>query len=78
MLKHLALSENGFLFDTRTGNTFTVGGTGTFILRLLIAGEALDAVRQRLLGEFGVQEEIAARDLDDFMLRLDDLGLTAA
>jgi len=78
MLKHLALSENGFLFDTRTGDTFTVGGSGTFILRQLIAGESVDAIRQRLVAEFAIDDQLAARDIDDFLQRLDDLGLTSA
>ena len=38
MYQHLALSDNGFLFDTRTGNTFTLNKTATFLLKSLIGG----------------------------------------
>ena len=33
MYENLALSENGFLFDALTGNTFSLNKSGSFLLR---------------------------------------------
>ena len=77
MYEHLALSDNGFLFDTRTGNTFSLSHSGTFLLRALIAGADPDTLVDRLTEHFEVDPAVARRDIDQFIFRLRDLGLTA-
>ena len=34
-LNRLAINDEGFIFDPETGNSFTVNGTGLFIIKLL-------------------------------------------
>ena len=75
MYEHLALSDNGFLFDTRTGNTFSVSRSGTFLLRALIAGAKADALADRLVTHFETDSATAVRDVEQFMFRLRDMGL---
>ncbi len=76
-LKHLALSESGFLFDTGTGATFSLNPTGTFILRALIDGRQADDVPELMSLQFEVDETTARRDLAEFMLLLKEMGLTS-
>lgn len=76
-LKHLALSESGFLFDTGTGQTFTLNPTGTLILRALIDGRGLDEIPALVTEEFEVDETSAQRDLAEFLLLLKEMGLMA-
>ena len=75
MYKHLALSENGFLFDTKTGQTFNLNRTGSFILRGLMDGATPQEVRASLAERFEVDEETASRDVNQFVFRLRELNL---
>jgi PqqD family protein of HPr-rel-A system len=75
MLEHLALSESGFLFDARTGSTYSLNRTGTFILRELIAGTAAGKLAERLNETFEVDAETAARDVEQLLFRLKFLGV---
>lgn len=72
---HLALSENGFLFDTVTGHTFTLNRTGTFIVRRLMEGAEPEEIPARLAAEFEVDLEVAGRDVTMFVQRLADTGV---
>ncbi len=74
-LKKIAVSEEGFIFDPETGNSFTVSSTGLFILERLKKGMSLDEILRALLDEFEVDEETARKDLADFVQQLRLLGL---
>lgn len=76
MFPHLALSENGFLFDQRSGYSFSLSRTGTFLLRRLLDGVPSTQLAQALCEAFEVDEKIAKRDADEFLSRLKDLRLT--
>jgi hypothetical protein len=75
-LKHLALSDNGFLFDTISGHTYTLNKVGISILRELMAGSGRDAVIAALTERYDVTAEAASRDVDEFFIRLKDIGIT--
>jgi PqqD family protein of HPr-rel-A system len=74
-LTHLALSDDGFLFDTVTGNTYTLNSSATFILRRLIEGKARGEITGDLCRTYDAGEEIAARDIDQFVQYLLDLEI---
>jgi PqqD family protein of HPr-rel-A system len=73
--ENLALSESGFLFDAKSGLTYSLNPTGTFLLRQLIDGASDEALVGRLHDTFEVDERTAKQDLEQFILRLRDLGL---
>ena len=75
MYDYLALSENGFLFDARTGNTYSLNRTGTFILRALIDGVDEGELPARLEQTFEADPAVLGRDLEQFLFRLKDLGV---
>ncbi len=74
-LGHLAVSETGFLLDTRTGNTYTLNETGTFIVKALSTSGDPGDLAEAISAEFEVDQETAARDLAEFLLQLRELGL---
>ena len=74
-LKQLALSDNGFLFDTTTGFTYTLNKVGTAILKKLIEGLSPREVISNLVEQFETTENIAERDVDQFINRLEELGV---
>jgi hypothetical protein len=76
MYENLALSENGFLFDARTGNTFSLNRTGSFLLRALIDGADPETLASRMADRFEVDGETAKKDVEQFIFRLKDLRVT--
>lgn len=75
MHNNLALSENGFLFDTRTGNTYSLNRTGTFLLRRLIDGFARDELAACMIDRFDVEPDMASHDVEQFLFLLRDLRI---
>lgn len=76
MYRNLGLSENGFLFDSRTGSTFSLNSTGTFLLQELIKGTEPGGLPDKLRGKFDVSQVEAKRDVEQFLFRLKDLRIT--
>ena len=72
---NLALSENGFLFDAITGNTFTLNISGKMILQGLIHGSTIESIVTNLLDAFEVTEEVAKNDTDRFIHQMETLGV---
>jgi hypothetical protein len=74
-LSSLALSDSGFLFNVKTGHTFTLNNTGTSILRQLISGTSPDSIVKNMTETFDVPEHLAKRDVEQFIVHLKSLGL---
>jgi hypothetical protein len=69
-LLRLALSDNGFVFDPVTGNSYTVNGSGLAILRRLQHETDLGSIVASLREEFKVDELDAERDVIEFANQL--------
>jgi len=69
-LKHLAINEEGFVFDPTTGNSYVVNPTGLFIIKKLREGLKEEEVVKALTEEFEVDENTARRDFYDFLEQL--------
>jgi hypothetical protein len=69
-LANLALSENGFLFDAVSGNTFTLNSTGKVIMKGLIEGLSREQISATLSENFGVSYENASSDTHQFIHHL--------
>lgn len=67
MLRHLAVSESGFVFDPSSGHNFTLNDTGLRLLRLLQQGRRLDQVLAELGGEFSGDPREMERDILEFV-----------
>ena len=65
-LQKLAISEEGFLFDPTTGESFTVNPTGLLILKGLKDDLTPDAIIETLVATYDVTADEARRDVDDF------------
>ena len=75
MYRHLALSDSGFLFDTRTGSTYSLNRTGTWLVRALIDDAPADQLPSALVERFDVADAAAHRDVERFLYRLRELAL---
>ncbi len=74
-LTNLALSDNGFLFDTSTGFTYTLNEVATTLLRAIISGKEPDEIADDVTEHFDVDFEEASRDMQEFLARLKDLQI---
>jgi PqqD family protein of HPr-rel-A system len=63
----IAISENGFIFNPITGDTFTLNDSGFQILTLLKSGKSQDEIKDKLLSEYEVDELVLERYLQDFI-----------
>ena len=75
-LRNLAVSETGFVFDPVSGHTFNTNRTGYAILNLLKEDLSLEEIIESLVDRFEVENEVAVREVRDFIFRLKDLGLS--
>jgi PqqD family protein of HPr-rel-A system len=73
--QELAFSQRGFLFDPRTGLTYTLNKTGAVVFNGLRDGSTVPAITANLVREFEVETDIAERDVKDFVQQLTDFGL---
>lgn len=70
----VAISDSGFVFDPRTGQSFSVNSSGLFLLRALRERCSVQDLARSL--EAGSAEPIAAeRDVTEFVRMLADFGL---
>ena len=78
LLKDLAISDTGFVFNPLTGESFSLNETGLFIIQQIKQGLEFQEILQNLVNEFDVDPIDAEKDLQDFieMLRMNNL-LTA-
>jgi hypothetical protein len=74
-LSHLALSDDGFLFDPTSGNTYTLNSVGAFILRKMIQKYSFDQIIAAVIEEYDVPEDVIVRDLEQFRLFLSEQGI---
>ena len=74
-LSHLALSDNGFLFDSATGHTYSLNETGTFILKKLIQGLSLEEINKEMMEIYDIASDILSKDLERFFHFLSELGV---
>ncbi|MDI9534517.1 MAG: PqqD family peptide modification chaperone [Bacteroidota bacterium] len=50
--KNVAISENGFIFNPLTGDSFSVNETGIFILQKLKEEETEETILQNLMDKY--------------------------
>jgi hypothetical protein len=75
LLADFALSDSGFIFDPRSGTTFTVNVTGLAVLLALRAGREPRAIPALLREQFADVRDDVGDQVDDFVRNLRQLGL---
>lgn len=73
-LSHLAVSDEGFVFDPSSGDSYTVNHTGLVILRALQEGKDDSEIVRVLTDRYDVTPNEATRDVADFNARLKAIG----
>lgn len=64
---NIALSENGFVFNPFTGDSFTLNNTGKEVLILIKEGKNIDQITELMSEKYDVDRITLERYLADFM-----------
>lgn len=74
-LSHLAMNDEGFMFDPTTGDSFVVNQTAMFIVQSLQDERTENEIAELLVERYDVSRDDALRDIADFTSRLKSLQL---
>jgi hypothetical protein len=72
---NIALSDNGFVFNPSTGDSYTLNNTGKEALVLIKEGKNVSQIADLMLEKYDVDRVVLERYLVDFMndLRINNL-----
>ncbi|HPD96282.1 MAG: PqqD family protein [Bacteroidales bacterium] len=68
--ENIAISDNGFVFNPTTGDSFTLNNTGKEILLLIKGGKSMGEIKTTLLSSYDMDETTLDRYLLDFVSEL--------
>ena len=68
---NITINESGFVFDAKTGESFSLNPTAKEIMQLLNLGRTESEIKDYFLTKYDVEDSLFTRHLDDFsqMLR---------
>jgi hypothetical protein len=64
---NIALSENGFVFNPATGDSFTLNNTGKEVLVLIKEGKKISQITELMIERYEVDRISLERYLADFL-----------
>jgi len=70
--KNIATSEEGFIFNPSTGDSFSTNGTGSEIIGMLKDEKTLQSIIEAICARYDVDQNQFERDLDDYLSQLKD------
>ena len=76
--KNIAVSESGFVFNPTTGDSFSLNGVGTDILKLMKDGKSESEIKTTVRAWYDVDEEAFEKDYYDFLKMLGQYKLLDA
>lgn len=73
--KNIATSENGFIFNPATGDSFSSNPIAARILSLMKEGKSSSDIKTELLDLYDVESAQLEKDWEDWILQLKDSNL---
>lgn len=73
--KNIATSDEGFLFNPTTGDSFSTNAIGAEIINLLKKDIVLKEIADTICNKYDVDRSLFERDLEDFTLQLKDFNI---
>lgn len=67
ILRDLAISESGFIFNPVNGESFTVNEIGFIILNELKSGKTNSEIIEKIINEYETSEDEIKKDFGDFI-----------
>jgi hypothetical protein len=78
LLKDIAISESGLVFNPVTGESFSVNPSGVEIIQLLRKGKTITEIKKILSADYDVDINTAERDVLDFFNLLKHFRIIAS
>jgi len=73
--KNIATSENGFIFNPATGDSFSANAMASAILLAIKSGASAIEIKQDILQKYEVNAEQLDRDWEDWIIQLKEANL---
>ena len=73
--KNIATSEEGFLFNPTTGDSFSTNAIGAEIILMLKKDISLREIADYICEKYDVDRSLFVRDLDDFSVQLKEFSI---
>lgn len=73
--KNIAVSDEGFLFNPATGDSFSTNGIGSEIINLLKQDKSTHEIIEEISRNYDVDRMLLERDLDEFTALLKDYSI---
>ncbi len=73
--KNIATSDEGFLFNPTTGDSFSTNPVGAEILQLLKQDRSFVEIVDEICSSYDVDRDLFERDLDDFTILLKEYSI---
>jgi hypothetical protein len=75
---NIATSDNGFIFNPATGDSYTSNPIAAAIVAMMKAGQTDADIKLQLLDIYDVEAKALERDWEDWILQLKDANLLEA
>jgi hypothetical protein len=72
---NIATSENGFIFNPATGDSFSGNGMAALLLLAMKGGKSENEIKQDILNRYNVNQAQLDLDWEDWMLQLKEANL---
>jgi len=73
--KNIATSDEGFIFNPSTGDSFSTNVIGAEIIRLLKTEMTIKELSELLLEKYDADRMLLERDLEDFTIQLKEFHI---
>lgn len=73
--KNIATSEEGFIFNPTTGDSFSTNTIGAEIILMLKKDTSLREIADQICEKYDVDRSLFERDLEDFSVQLKEFSI---
>ncbi|WP_372933677.1 PqqD family protein [Mariniphaga sediminis] len=70
IVKEVKISENGFVFNSKTGDSFNLNPTGLALIKLISEGKELDEIKKEFVSTYEVDDLTFEKDFYEFFTLL--------
>ena len=72
---NIATSENGFIFNPATGDSFSGNGMAAVLLLAMKSGKSESEIKQNIMDRYNVDQAQLDLDWEDWMIQLKEANL---
>ena len=73
--KSIAVSESGFLFDSMSGDSYSLNPIAAEILEMIRSQSSLEEIKQSLLKKYDVTPTLLDKSVDEYIFTLKKLNI---